>query len=41
MLNYYEAARDWFGENREKLSPLRRKVFRLWLKIMKRYYQQK
>ena len=32
---YYEATLGWFWENRHKLSRLRRKVFLIWLRIMK------
>lgn len=34
---YYRAAKSWYEENKHKLSPLRRRVFRVWLKIMRRH----
>ncbi len=33
-MGYYKATKEWFEENKARLTPLRRKVFRIWLKIM-------
>lgn len=35
-VDYYKATRSWYKENKRKLSPLRRRVFRIWLKIIRR-----
>ncbi|MBA7479311.1 hypothetical protein ES708_02257 [subsurface metagenome] len=35
-MSYYEAVYWWFWENRKTLSPLRRRVFLIWLRIMRR-----
>lgn len=35
-MSYYHAVKSWYEENKHKLSPLRRKVFRIWLRIMRR-----
>jgi len=39
-VNYYLAVRGWYNENRSKMSPLRRKVFKIWLKIMKKVQEE-
>ncbi len=36
MISYYHATKSWYEENEHKLSPLRKKVFRVWLKKMRR-----
>lgn len=35
-VSYYEATLSWLRDHRHELSPLRRKVFAIWLRIMRR-----
>ena len=36
MNEYYRAASQWFRENRRGMPLLRRRVFQIWLRIMRR-----